>query len=173
MPVDIVSSPRLDVSATTPPGTWLGVAADETGSRLTVEALGPAGGPLYITGNGGGAVIAELGQQTANLITNPTCTFGVPQITTIDTTPIQLPSVAESHAEPTTKWALLNLSTSRRVCCQALQSDGGVPDCVTKGYVALPGGGAISVDGQQAETIYCRAATGTAEVNVWESSCVQ
>lgn len=173
------SSVRLDTNITneTVP------VAGPGGARLQVEATGPlnaplavmgaSGGPVYITGPSGGPVVAELGQQTANLITNPTCTFGVPQITIIGVTPVQLPSVAESHAEPTTKWALLNLSASRRVCCMGIQSDGGVPDCTTKGYVAEPSGGSIVIDGEQSLSVYCRTSTGTAEVNVWEASCVQ
>jgi len=170
--VGIDDAVRLDVSATTGPGVTIGVSGAD-GARLAVEATGTAGAPLYVTGPAGGPVISELGQQTANLITNPTCVFGVPQITTIDTTPLRLPSVAEAHAKPTTKWTLLNLSPNRRVCCQTLQPDGGVPDCTTKGYVAMPGGGSIILDGQQTENMWCRASAGTAEVNVSESSCVQ
>lgn len=160
--VGIDDSVRIDVSATQPDGILYAVSGP-AGARLQAE----------VTGLTGGAVIAELGQQTANLITNPTCTFGVPQITTIGTTPVQLPTVAESHAEPTTKWMLLNLSSARRVCCQGIQADGGVPDCTTKGYVAMPSGGTISIDGENSLNVYCRAVSGTAEVNVWEASCVQ
>jgi len=170
--VGVDESIRLDVSATTGPGVTLGVSGVD-GSRLAVEATGTGGAPLYVTGPAGGPVISELGQQTANLITNPTCTFGVPQIVTINTTPVQLPSTAESHADPTTKWALLNLSNSQRVCCMGLQSDGGVPDCTTKGYIAMPSGGTISIDGEQSLNVYCRSAAQTALVNVWEASCVQ
>lgn len=178
--VNIGTAPRLDTNIT---NEYVPVAGDSGGGRLQVEATGPlnapiavtgaGGNPVYVTGPGGGPVVSELGQQTANLITNPSCTFGVPQITTIGTTPIQLPSVAESHAEPTTKWSLLNLSKTHRVCCQGIQPDGGVPDCTSKGYVAEEGGGGISLDGQQTLDVYCRTNTGTAEVNVWEASCVQ
>lgn len=38
--VDILSSPRLDVSATTAPGTYLAVAGDNEGGRLSVDIPG-------------------------------------------------------------------------------------------------------------------------------------
>lgn len=63
---DVQVTNRVDVSATTPPGTWLGVAGDENGARLEVAV--PNG--VVVSGT------VELGAASQALLAGRVCTYG-------------------------------------------------------------------------------------------------
>lgn len=66
--VGIDDSVRLDVSATTPPDTYLAVAGDSAGSILRTETTGQAGGPVITTATISGIPTVSLTQQGLNLL---------------------------------------------------------------------------------------------------------
>lgn len=77
-PVDIGSSVRLDVSASTAPGDYLAVAGDSAGARLEVAV--PAGvtipGGVVVTNTVGVTGAVELGPVASALLAGRTCTYG-------------------------------------------------------------------------------------------------
>lgn len=162
VPVDILSAPRLDVSATTPPGTTLSVS-----------------------GVDGTVLRTDLASASLNALLHPECTQGLPEIVEVGITAQQLPR-GPGHADPATSWRVVNLSNNRRLCCMP-SFDGGVPTIgcdppadggVNLGYVVAPGYGTLEITGENfTHMIYCRA-DGTmpshvVNVNNWEDSCVQ
>lgn len=161
--VGVDDSVRLDVAATTAPGTYLAVAGDSTGTILRTN----------------------LGTASLNTLLHPECTQGRPELLQLGITPRQVP-VADGHADPATAWRLTNLSNNRLVCCLP-SLDGGVPpvtcDVPTDGgvaysYVAPPDYGSLEITGEGfTHSVWCRVEGSNplvfAPVNVWEDSCIQ
>lgn len=161
--VGVDDAVRLDVSATTPPGTYLAVAGDTTGTVLRTQ----------------------LNSLSLNSLLHPECVYGLPELVLVGATPRQLPA-GPGHADPATSWRAVNLSNNRKLCCMP-SLDGGVPAIacsppadggVELGYIGAPDYGKIEIGGEGfTDKVYCRADTTdplvTIPVNVWEDSCIQ
>lgn len=180
-PVEVKGG-QLEVS--TPDGGRLRVGVDDS-VRLDVSATTPPDTSLAVSGLAGGPVETKLTPSSLNALLQPECTQGLPELTFVGTTPVQLPR-ALGHADPATAWRATNRGKQLLLCCLP-SFDGGVPAVaceapadggVSYSYIADPGGGKIEITGQNfTHIIFCKASgadpTKSIEVNVWEDSCVQ
>jgi len=153
--------------------------------RLDVSATTPPGSTLSVSGVDGTVLRTDLASPSLNTLLHPTCTQGLPELVDLGVNPRQVP-VGLGHADPATSWRLVNLSNNRKVCCLP-SFDGGTPtiSCdppadggVAYGYIGAPDYGSIEITGENfTHTVFCRADTANpttfAAVNVWEDSCVQ
>jgi hypothetical protein len=85
---------RVDVSATTPPGTWLGVAGDESGTRLQAEVANVPGSYLSVGDDQFcGDLTVNLGQAAMALLAGRTCVYGPIGHRLVGSTPAAIPGM--------------------------------------------------------------------------------
>lgn len=117
--------------------------------------------PLPVTGS------VELGEITRSALVEPSCTLpAAPPVVTLTTTAANVPATA---LESRTRWRGVNESPNHAVwCCVGV-------DCTpTAGahWVIPPGYGDLLLP-VRSEVVRCRAAMGTADLNIQEEACGQ
>jgi hypothetical protein len=125
-----------------------------------VRATGTSFGEVQVAG------VVGLDSATRAQLASPVCTYSAaPPILTLTTTTTEVPAVALTGR---TQLIVRNLSGGPIVwCCKGV----GCEPSSTAAYVILPAGDFQSFPARATDTIRCRAATGTASVNVQEAAC--
>lgn len=125
-----------------------------------VRAVGSTFGEVAVSGT------VDLGVASLSSLVAPECTLpSAPPIVALTTTPQDVPTVPLSGR---TQALVVNHSATQRIwCCVGT----GCTPTSTAAYVLEPSGGSRVLTVRDSVPIRCRAAVGTADVGVEESSC--
>lgn len=145
------------VQVTTPDG---GLPVTVGNQRVAVEATGPAGDPVAVSGTVG------LTQSSMNSLTAPCSTISAaPPVITLTTTAVDVPTTPLTNR---TQLIVKNLSNNHIVwCCVGAACT----PTSTAAYVILTGGDHQDFPVRASTIVRCKSASGTADVNAQEAIC--
>lgn len=156
------------VQVETPDG---GLPVTVGAQRVAVEATGPLGDPVIISGSTTTTLtpetLAALGPQPYTL--KPSDWVTVNALSAIPVPP-DFPDGGPGSMEGRSEIRIVNASSTAEVACDPITTDGGLPEWGVRGTPLFANGGSSTWELRDNVRVYCRARAGTAPVAPLEKS---